>query len=81
MNQQSQRKLDIRNYKIAQLEAKLHHAYQTIENLKQQNQELEKQIYRFRNNQGKQTNILVTNTYDKPSNAQVSQVKEKLTPK
>ncbi|WP_088242225.1 serine hydrolase [Calothrix rhizosoleniae] len=81
MNQQSQGKIDINKDKIAHLEAKLHHAYEVIANLKQQNGELEKQIYKLKNHQGKGTRILVVNAPDNPISSQISQVKPKIAKK
>ncbi|MDJ0795346.1 MAG: serine hydrolase [Calothrix sp. MO_167.B12] len=70
MNQQIKQKLDIHSDKIAELEVKLNHAYQALETLKQQNQELKNQVNQFKNNGVDKTNILVAIASELPGNNQ-----------
>ncbi len=60
MDQQSKRQLNIRDRKIAELEAKLQRAYQIIEHLEQQNIEFQRQIEEL-NRGDKQTSTFIQN--------------------
>ncbi|MDJ0617810.1 MAG: serine hydrolase [Calothrix sp. MO_192.B10] len=75
MNQKLKRKLDIHSDKIAELEAKLNYAYQALESLKQQNQELKNQVNKFRDNGGDRATIVVAIASDYPRNKQSDRAK------
>ncbi|MFB2772565.1 serine hydrolase [Pelatocladus sp. BLCC-F211] len=66
MDQQSKRQLNSRDRKIAELEAKLQHAYQIIENLQQQNIEFQRQLKELNHGEKQASEFIQNHIYGSP---------------